>query len=101
MAFHTSEQSVTPQMATISNNTAKRMQASEAEPPVASDSMRPQKLSDLRIPIQVAATQKKIQDDLDRVKQFAVAIKGESGILCRQPRTDSTRSRAESVTDAF
>lgn len=75
MAFHTSEQSVTPQMATISNNTAKRMQASEAEPPVASDSMRPQKLSDLRIPIQVAATQKKIQDDLDRVKQFAVAIK--------------------------
>lgn len=90
MAFHTSEQSVTPQMATISNNTAKRMQASEAEPPVASDSMRPQKLSDLRIPLQVAATQKKIQDDLDRVKQFAVAIKGESGFLCRQPRTDNT-----------
>lgn len=65
----------------ISDNIAERMQASE--PPVASDSLRRNTLSDLRIPLRIAAKQKKIQEDLGRVKQFAMAIEGESGFRLR------------------
>ncbi|KWU43689.1 hypothetical protein RHOSPDRAFT_34837 [Rhodotorula sp. JG-1b] len=74
--------SVTPPTATFqasrpdktSDSVTQRRQTSEAEPPVASDTLRRNTLSDLRIPLRIAAKQKKIQEDLDRVKQFAMAI---------------------------